>query len=190
MADFSRALARTLAYEGGWVHDPNDAGGETWYGVTRRDHPSWPGWQTIDRLRQEQAESFPACLNRMPELQAQLASLYRARYWDAIRGYDITEQAVADELFDSAVNLGVINAGLLLQRSLNCLNADETRYADVAEDGNVGPQTLTALALCVRQGDATLLVKLMNHLQGARYADLMRHNKRLERFARGWLRRT
>ena len=51
MADFTKAYALTAAYEGGYVDDPEDAGGETYRGISRRYHPSWQGWQIIDTLK-------------------------------------------------------------------------------------------------------------------------------------------
>jgi lysozyme family protein len=190
MADFTTALARTLAYEGGWDDDPDDPGGETFRGITRRDHPQWPGWQAVDRLRCEYPREFPACLGRDAALQRCVYDLYQATYWNAVHGDGIGDQAVANEVFDTAVNMGIGTAVTFLQRSLNALNVDEAYYPNVAEDGDCGPQTQAALAACIGRGDAGFLVRLLNHLQGSRYVDLMRRNERLERFARGWLRRT
>ncbi|MDR1034997.1 MAG: hypothetical protein LBT40_00015 [Deltaproteobacteria bacterium] len=34
--------------EGGWANNPADSGGETFRGIARNFHKSWPGW-AIDR---------------------------------------------------------------------------------------------------------------------------------------------
>ena len=39
MAHFERAIDKTLAWEGGYVNDPKDPGGETKYGISKRAHP-------------------------------------------------------------------------------------------------------------------------------------------------------
>ena len=36
MAYFERAIDKTLAWEGGYVNDPKDPGGETKYGISKR----------------------------------------------------------------------------------------------------------------------------------------------------------
>ena len=37
MADFNKAIAIILKHEGGYVNDPDDPGGETNMGITKRD---------------------------------------------------------------------------------------------------------------------------------------------------------
>ncbi|MBW1801582.1 MAG: hypothetical protein JRJ85_12745, partial [Deltaproteobacteria bacterium] len=44
MAKFDEAFEKTTAIEGGYVFDPDDAGGETYKGISRRFNPSWGGW--------------------------------------------------------------------------------------------------------------------------------------------------
>ena len=36
MANFQEALKKVLVYEGGYVNDKDDAGGETYKGITKR----------------------------------------------------------------------------------------------------------------------------------------------------------
>ena len=35
MADFNKAIDKVLVNEGGYVNDPNDAGGETKFGISK-----------------------------------------------------------------------------------------------------------------------------------------------------------
>ena len=186
MADFRAALARTLAAEGGWVHDPRDPGQETYRGITRRDHPGWPGWAVIDE-RQKAGGDWQASLEH--ELGVLVAQVYRT-YWDQVRGDALPDQALADELFDTAVNMGPGTACLLLQQTLNVLNRNGRAWPDLVEDAGFGPRTLAAALACCAGGEAALLVKVLNHLQGAKYVALMRRTPTLEAFARGWFART
>ena len=39
MADFNDAFDETMGHEGGYVNDSNDAGGETYRGISRRFNP-------------------------------------------------------------------------------------------------------------------------------------------------------
>lgn len=78
---FERALEFVLQWEGGYVNDPHDAGGETNFGISKRYHPDLD----IRNLTKEQ-----------------VAEIYRKEYWlrvpcDTVSSpYDIV-------LFDSSV---------------------------------------------------------------------------------------
>ena len=41
MADYKKAIEKALKNEGGYVFDPDDAGGETFAGIARRYHKIW-----------------------------------------------------------------------------------------------------------------------------------------------------
>ena len=43
MANFDEAFALTMKSEGGYANNPNDTGGETYKGVSRKNHPKWNG---------------------------------------------------------------------------------------------------------------------------------------------------
>ena len=188
MAEFDVAYAKTSAYEGGYAKDPIDRGGETYRGIARVRHPGWVGWQRIDAHKRKRA--FPKSLDADRALQAKVRAFYRSVFWDRCRGDELADQALADELYDSAVNLGVRRAVRFLQSSLNLLNRNQRDYADLIEDGWFGSKTLAALdALLRKDRNSEALVKLMNIQQGARYVEIMAANPAQERFARGWIRR-
>ena len=66
MADFHKALKRTAKYEGGYVNDPADAGGETYKGISRRANPKWDGWQLIDAHKKTLQTASKRLLMPMP----------------------------------------------------------------------------------------------------------------------------
>ncbi len=183
-ARFEPAFARTLGHEGGYSNDPHDRGGETFLGITRRDHPDWPGWQVIG-----DDHDAAALTTRMPQLRELAGRLYRSRYWDRFDGDSIPSQAVAEELFDTAVNMGVGRAVTFLQRALNALNRNGQSWPDISADGDMGPATRAALALCLSRHDEKHLLRTMNVLQGAFYVELARRDPTQEAFLRGWLNR-
>jgi type VI secretion system secreted protein VgrG len=39
--NFLKAFNTTMTFEGGYANDPDDAGGETYMGISRRYHPDW-----------------------------------------------------------------------------------------------------------------------------------------------------
>lgn len=82
---FAKALNFTLQWEGGYVNDPKDPGGETKYGISKRAYP----YLDIKNLDKEQA-----------------AEIYLRDYWNACN-CDSYEPALAVSIFDAAVNVGV-----------------------------------------------------------------------------------
>lgn len=187
MADYSTSFHKTLGHEGGYGDDPDDRGGETYKGISRRYHPDWPGWGMIDQLKGE--PSFPSSLYHHEELRAQVAEFYREEFWNRIWAEQIPDQDIADELFDTSVNLGVKRAVEFLQKGLNILNRNERLYDDIKEDGKFGHNTLTALKAYLNADDASYLLKVCNILQGMHYIEFMKASPTQEKYARGWLSR-
>lgn len=97
MSRFEEAFAHVIGVEGGYVNDPADPGGETMYGITRRDHPDL--W-TAGRPTLEQAHQ-----------------LYHVAYWDRAH-CDTLPWPLAMFVFDAAINQGPDTAVKLLQRSV------------------------------------------------------------------------
>jgi lysozyme family protein len=97
--NYQEALAIILAKECGYVNHKSVRGGETYCGITRKTHPDWEGWTTIEKRRPKRDEI-------LPELNQQVATFYRINYWDKIRGDEIHNQQTANQFFDAAVRQG------------------------------------------------------------------------------------
>ena len=110
MADFKKALKRTARYEGGYVDDPQDLGGETYKGISRKANPTWSGWEIIDAHKKKSPSGFKKLLDADKDLQLSVDKLYMSNYWAQVRGCDINSQALAEEIFDMAVNACVSRA--------------------------------------------------------------------------------
>lgn len=93
---FDRAFEIVVGLEGGYVNDPVDPGGETKYGITRRDHPA----EDIANLTLDRAKE-----------------IYRVGYWNPVHGNDLP-WPLSLCVFDAAVNQGVVPAAKMLQRAL------------------------------------------------------------------------
>lgn len=116
MADFNLAVAKILKDEGGYVNNPDDKGGETKYGISKRSYPN----VDIKNLTQEQA-----------------ADIYRKNYWRNYSG--INSQEIADILFEVSVNCGTTASNRMAQKALvKC-------GANIVVDGLFGIQTLAAI---------------------------------------------
>jgi len=113
MAKFLLAHKKTAVNEGGWNHVAGDLGGETYKGISRVNFPNWEGWKIIDKKKPIAHGTI------FPELEEMVHTFYVNTFWNKIRGDEITNQEIADSLYDSAVNYGVKQAVKLAQRSLS-----------------------------------------------------------------------
>lgn len=95
MTDFDRAFEAIIGHEGGYVNHPDDPGGETKYGITKRSYPK----ENIRALTLERAKE-----------------IYRRDFWEPVRA-DELPYVVAFNLFDAAVNSGRGQAVRWLQRA-------------------------------------------------------------------------
>ena len=179
MADLAVALPPVLDLEGGYVDDPTDAGGMTYKGIARRYHPSSLVWSVIDAQLKVGAPINDRLLDDL------VWRFYRVNYWDRIQGDLIQDQALADELLDQAVNLGVHRAIEHLQRALNALNNQGKRWPDMERDGKLGPQTLAAIEGARTYGLGKHLVTAIRSQQGVYYLERMEARPINERFV-GW----
>lgn len=193
MADFYEAYKITMKHEGGYVNDKDDVGGETYCGIARNYNPSWEGWQLIDSLKAA-AEAvgtpiFPANAYDNKEIDRLVKKFYKERYWDVNLLDHCTSQDVANEMFDTGVNMGTARAGKFLQKALNLLNDNGKRWDDIVEDGVVGKNTLKALDACLAFRSDDTLYKILNILQGMHYIEYMTKSPIQEKYAYGWLSR-
>jgi lysozyme family protein len=187
MADFDEAYDITLNHEGGYSNDVIDAGGETYKGISRKYHPNWLGWSIIDESKLK--SNFPHNLRDNNKLNSIIRLFYKENYWNLFWGDDIPNQRIANEMFDTGVNMGIGRAVKYLQKGLNLLNRNQKNYPDIVEDGAFGPNTISTLNKYLDIDDELFLLKIMNLCQGMHYMDYMTKSPTQERFARGWLSR-
>ncbi len=131
---WDKALHFTMAYEGGYAFDPNDRGGETFRGISRKAWPSWVGWPKVDAVRATFAENrfLNQALLYDKELLADAVIFYKTYFWDQIHGEELPPK-IAVATFDMAVHSGAKQAVKLLQIVLG-----------VTVDGDVGSDTIKA----------------------------------------------
>lgn len=184
---FETAFHNTMKHEGGYVHDPDDPGGETYRGIARRSHPRWEGWALVDKYKHSPA--FPAAMDADALLKRMVFDFYETHYWKPVGGSMHRNQTISNEMFDMAVHMGVQRAVIFLQRALNALNREEKLYPNIVEDGDLGPQTRATMRAYYTKEAPALLHKLLVIQRGAFYLEIVRKRERSEKFLRGWLRR-
>ena len=174
MTAFDEAFSELLSVEGGYSDHPNDRGGKTNFGIT----------EAVAR-----ANGYTGPMEELTQGQAQ--GIYKAQYWDTLRLNDVAalSWAVAAELFDTGVNMGVGVAGKFLQRALNALNRQGQDFPDLTVDGVIGPMTVANLkAYMGRRGfeGQKVLLRALNALQGTRYIEIAEGRESQETFVYGW----
>jgi len=184
MANFYDAFSKTLKHEGNYSNHPNDRGGETWKGVARRLWPEWKGWSFVDEMKKQ--PDFPNNLTESLELDRYVKDFYKENFWDRFKGDLFEGQDIAEEVFDTGVNMGMKRAIKFLQEACNLLNRCERDYADMPIDGIVGATTLDVVNSHPRPKN---LLKLLNVLQAMQYVKLARESESQEVFLNGWLNR-
>lgn len=190
MAYFNLAVIKHKAREGRYSNHPKDPGAESYKGISRRYNKYSTLWQIIDKAKSER--DFPACLELDQELQKRVDAHYRSNYWNKMRLDEIRDQDIAEEIFDAGAGPNGIGIAVRIAQGAVILLG-----RDIGFDGQIGPQTITALNNYPHKQD---LLKLMNCLQfvaflfGSRGLDTVvaavRQRKELLReFLRGWLKR-
>lgn len=115
-------LDRILQREGGFANDPDDPGGATNMGITRKTLADWRG--------------TPVSIQDVEDLKSTEArAIYRARYIDA-PAFDKLPVLLLPVLADSSVHHGPRQATLFLQHVLNRLDTGALH-----EDGVAGRRT-------------------------------------------------
>jgi lysozyme family protein len=150
--NFDNAFKELLKHEGGFVAHPSDPGGATNMGIT------------------EAVARRVGYRGSMKDLPVDLAKrIYLEDYWSAVRAEELPP-AVRYAVFDAAVNSGVRQSVLWLQRALG-----------VADDGVLGPRTLAA----AHQANPEVLRARMIAQRLRFLSDL----STFPTFGRGWIRR-
>lgn len=93
--NFDIAFDRLMGHEGGYSFNPDDPGGETQWGISKRQYPAID----IKTLTREQARS-----------------IYERDFWWPIKDVGLADEIVF-QAFDVAVNHGIGTALRLLQRA-------------------------------------------------------------------------
>ena len=176
--------------EGGYSNDPRDVGAETFYGISRRYHPEWPGWKIVDKMKEHAASMakgkdiekiFTKLLLKSDRLRKLAMDFYYNNYWVQFNG-DALPYVIGEELLEQSVVLGSGKTGAKqLQRALNLLNRNGKLFPDLAVDGIVGKATLRAL----NKVNIRRLLVVLNGLEFCRFRDSMEKRPLNEVFV-GW----
>lgn len=100
---FNQIISFTLANEGGYVDNPNDAGGVTNFGLSQRTYPNLD----MRMLTKDQA-----------------IAIYYHDFWIKHPYDQINDYNICRKLFDESVNMGHAEAAKLLQHAVGGITVD------------------------------------------------------------------
>jgi hypothetical protein len=113
--NFQSAVNELIDFEGGYVNDGDDSGGETKFGISKRSYPHLD----IKNFTKDEAKK-----------------IYYRDFWLKGDYGRITDGRLASKMLSLAVHIGPRNATLLLQRAIQALGIS------ITQDGYLGPITL------------------------------------------------
>jgi len=91
---FEKCISVILKNEGGYVNDPDDPGGETNFGISKRPFPE----VDIKNLTEQQAKN-----------------IYYDKYWLPLKLEGLIDENAALQIFDMGVNAGISRAVKIAQ---------------------------------------------------------------------------
>lgn len=156
---FLAQILDTLAFEGGYVDDPNDAGGETNFGISKRSYPNID----IKNLTRETA-----------------IAIYYADYWLKPKINELPDW-LSGKVFDMGVNMGTYRAVQIMQKCCNYYLA-----MPLVTDGVIGPHTVAATTNIT---DTRAFMQYYRDSLSEYYAELAQLHPVMQKYLRGWLRR-
>jgi len=158
MAVFDKEI---IEIEGGYSNDPDDAGRETKYGISKRSYPN----EDIKNLTVERA-----------------IEIYTRDFWNPLKLSLVQDQTTANLIFRFAVHAGQITAARMVQE---CLNTFVPIIFSVDVDGDIGTRTLQAInnIRTIRLHD-TFRVATCRY-----YLALVFKKPSQEKYLKGWIKR-
>ena len=160
VSNFDLCYPSLIKAEGGYVNNPQDPGGMTNLGVTRRAWEHWVGHGV--------AEADMRALTPLI-----VSPFYRAMYWNIVHG-DELPLGLALCMFHSAVNSGPQRACILVQKLVKA-----------TPDGAIGPATLQLINQAVAARGEKALIRGFQDSYRAFYLTL----KNFATFGHGWIKR-
>ena len=170
MASFDAAISFVLGNEGGYQANPNDSGNYdeagnllgTRYGITAKVARAYGYDGPMDSLPLETAKS-----------------IYADEYWSPYMD-GIASNAIASKILDFRVNFGTGGGTKLAQRAAN-----QFAGVSIAEDGGLGPATVSAINSIEPNAYMDSLIQVATE----QYQAIAASDPEKETFLSGWLNR-
>jgi lysozyme family protein len=170
MKTIDEMLEVILKHEGGFVHDLDDSGGATNYGITIGTYSTWLGREaTVEEVKNMKREDAIA--------------IYKDQYYYEPK-IDWVPHPAQIQVFDIGVNSGPNRAIKMAQHVVNLAGV----VGPITEDGAMGPNTKKAIEKTQE--------KMGNHYNNALVEERLRFYQGIvdrkpsqEKFLKGWTKR-
>lgn len=118
------------------LHKNKFEDGLTYYGIYQSAHPTWKGWDIINKYLKNEPDlkKCSLILANVSDLNKMVVEFYKREFWDKAQLDLVNSQKIADEIFLFGVNVGMKTSIKIAQRLVNVL-----------VDGIVGQKTINAL---------------------------------------------
>ena len=172
---FKKMFAISMKYEkgnliNGYVNDPDDAGGETVYGVCRKVFPKLKVWESLDKLNGVVAKrGYKIPEDEMEEIE----NVYYRNFYLKCNIDSFNDSALGMQIFDFAINSGVSRAIKTLQSLMH-----------ITVDGICGVQTVTTANI-----RHTLSVREEYRKARLRFYESISTRGNNKKFLKGWTNR-
>ncbi len=166
-------LNLVLKYEGGYVNDPLDKGGETNRGITIG---------ALNAAKKQGIVPFDITIKDLTHDLESVRRIYDINYYKKSKS-NLMSHPLAFAHFDASVNHGVGNAARFIQRTLN------TFGNSLAVDGAIGPLTIAALEKTLAVVELDVIVKVYCDIRKSFYDAIVANNPSQQKFYRGWMNR-
>lgn len=170
--NFKQSLELVLKAEAGYVNDPTDTGGETIFGISRKNNPESVIWTMLDtwKERGNDAKALTKIARTNPEFMGFVEAIYRGRYWNPCQ-CDRLPDVLRYPVFSCAVNCGHVIASKFVQRAVN-----------VEADGTIGKKTINATILA----NKTQLMQSFYNQWETYYDLIVQKRPANKKFINGW----
>ncbi len=168
--------------EGGYTNNPNDLGGPTMKGISKK---------FLDQYNNKHPDkNLPDDPSKLTDKQ--ITGLYREEFYDRpkiekLANVSKSAPKLAEQVFDSGVLHGTKNAGQWLQLSLDEQLGTDLRVVGKdgrkSYDGNIGPNTRAAVEQAVREGR---IKDVNNSIVSRRKAFMENQPTKSQEFNAGW----
>ena len=166
-------LNLVLKYEGGYVNDPLDKGGETNRGIT------------IGALNAAKKQGIVPPDITIKDLTHDLESvrrIYDINYYKKSKS-NLMSHPLAFAHFDASVNHGIGWSSKFLQRTLNKFGTN------LVDDGIIGPKTLAALNDIISNVYIYKIIDTYCNIRKSFYDSIVVNNPSQKKFYNGWMNR-
>ena len=172
--NWQKAFNSVLRYEGGYVNDPLDMGGETNLGITK---------STLTKAIREGIVNPSVTVRTLKKSDAE--KIYKAYYWDKMYCDDY-ETPIDHIIFDSVVNHGIKGGSRIVQRAVNSMGIEGI---SLVVDGIFGKLSREAIDRLCALEETTKLAKMILIKRKSYYDDIIANKPSQAKFRRGWYNR-